>query len=140
MTEQQPMTRQFEEAMRSGDMDAGMKFVWDNAADDFIREWPQSGELIRGVENDRAIMDSYEGSTGTAPKYTHGRILGEGNVRVVLGEIDYGDGTPVQMVSIAELRGDKIARMTDYFASPFPAPEWRKKWVEQREPAVAGTR
>jgi hypothetical protein len=32
----------------------------------------------------------------------------------------------------------KIAHQTDYFANPFPAPEWRKKWVEQMEPVAVG--
>lgn len=51
------------------------------------------------------------------------RVLGEGNLRVVLGEIDYGDGTPYHVISIAELREGKITKVTEFFAAPFEAPE-----------------
>lgn len=133
MGEDQPITRQFEELLRAGDLEGASKAMWESAADDFVKEWPQSGEIIRGVENDRAIIENYPQSTGTEPSYTFKRILGTGDLRVVLGEIDYGDGVPVQAVSIAELRDGKIARVTEFFAAPFEAPEWRKPYVEQAQ-------
>jgi hypothetical protein len=73
----------------------------DLAADDFIQEWPQSGERIRGRDNAKAINDNY------------------------------GDGTPVSYVGIAELREGKLAHITEYFANPFEAPAWRSRWVER---------
>ena len=142
MGEDQPKTRQFEELLRAGDMEAASKAMWENATDDFVKEWPQSGEIIRGVDNDRAIAENYPAAPGGGtPSYTFRRVLGSGDLRVVLGEIDYGDGIPVQAVSIAELRDGRIARVTEYFAAPFEAPEWRRQWVEHSEPAgtSAGT-
>jgi hypothetical protein len=129
----QPITRRFEELLRSGDLGAAKEAVWEYAADDYVVEWPQSGEVIRGVENDRALFTNYPTQSGTQPHFKLHRILGEGNLRVVLGEIDYGDGIPVQAVSIAELRDGKISRVTEYFAAPFEAPEWRRQWVERRQ-------
>jgi hypothetical protein len=62
------------------------------------------------------------------------RIVRPGQAWIVEGTIDYGDGTPVSVVSILETDDTgKLTRQTDYFASPFEAPEWRRKWVEQME-------
>ncbi len=138
MAEDQPLTRRFEELLRTGDLQGATEAVWDNATDDFVREWPQSGEIIRGIENDRAILQNYGDATGSQPTYTFRRVLGSGDLRVVLGEIDYGDGVPVQAVSIAELRDGKIARVTEFFAAPFEAPEWRKPYVESAAGARTG--
>ncbi|MFL5777935.1 MAG: hypothetical protein ACJ761_03230, partial [Chloroflexota bacterium] len=57
---------------------------------------------------------------------------------IIEGTIDYGDGVPVSGVSIIELQDGKIVKQTDYFASPFEAPEWRKPYVEQMEPQAVG--
>jgi hypothetical protein len=32
-----------------------------------------------------------------------------------------------------EIRGVKVAHETQYFADPFKASEWRKKWVENMD-------
>ena len=104
---------------------------YDIAADDFVEEWPQSGELIRGRENAKAINDNYPAMTGTSPHMKLRRISGEGTHWAIEGTIDYGDGVPVSYVSIAELRGDKLVRVTEYFANAFEAPAWRSRWVEQ---------
>jgi hypothetical protein len=36
----------------------------------------------------------------------------------------------VSYVGVGEVRDGKVAKMTEYFANPFPAPEWRKPFVE----------
>ena len=102
----------------------------DIAADDFVEEWPQSGERIRGRENAKAINDNYPAMTGMTPTLKLRRISGEGAHWTIEGTIDYGDGTPVSYVGIAELRGDKLVRVTEYFANAFEAPAWRSRWVE----------
>ena len=100
-------------------------------ADDFVQEWPQSGERIRGRDNAKAINDNYPKMTGSSPKMTLRRISGEGAHWVVEGTIDYGDGTPISYVGVAELRDGKLAGITEYFANPFEAPAWRSQWVER---------
>ena len=121
----------YREAFESGDMQEFSKLVDELAADDFVDEWPQSGERIRGRDNMRQLNESYEGATGTSPKMKLRDIRNEGNLVVTEGTIDYGDGTPVSYVGIAELEDGKVKRLREYFASPFEAPEWRKKFVEQ---------
>jgi SnoaL-like domain len=105
------------------------------ASDDFVEEWPQSGERIRGKGTVKRINEGYSAATGTSPKMTLRRITGEGDIQVVEATIDYGDGTPVSYVGIAEFKAGKLARITEYFASPFEAPAWRADFVERMEPA-----
>ena len=78
--------------------------------------------------------ETYAESSGTSPKFTYKRMLGGGDVFVVEGSIDYGDGVPVSYVGIGEVRDGKVARMTEYFANPFEAPAWRAPFVERFEP------
>lgn len=112
--------------------------VTELASEDLVQEWPQSGERIRGIANIRAVNEGYEGATGTAPNMTLRRLTRPGSAWVVEATIDYGDGTPVSLVSILETDdAGKIVRETDYFANPFDAPAWRAALVEQMGP-VAG--
>ena len=123
-----------QEILESGDFGALNQVVNELATDDFVQEWPQSGERIRR-ENVAKLAESYSGATGTSPKFTFKRMIGGGDVYVVEGTIDYGDGTPVSYVGITEFRDGRIAKQTEYFANPFEAPEWRREYVEQMEPA-----
>jgi ketosteroid isomerase-like protein len=123
----------FRSAIESQDMSALGAVVSEYAADDFVEEWPQSGERIRGKDTMKRIGEQYEGATGTSPKMTLRRILNEGDLGVVEGTIDYGDGTPVSYVGVAEFRDGKVARMTEYFANPFEAPAWRAPFVERMD-------
>jgi ketosteroid isomerase-like protein len=123
----------FRQALEAQDMSALGQFVNEYAADDFVEEWPQSGERIRGKDAMARMNEQYEGATGTSPKMTLRRILSEGDLGVVEGTIDYGDGTPVSYVGIAEFRDGKVGRLTEYFANPFEAPEWRRPFVERMD-------
>jgi hypothetical protein len=64
---------------------------------------------------------------------TFKRLIGSGDVYVVEGTIDYGDGVPVSYVGISELRDGKIVKITEYFANPFEAPAWRAGIVERMD-------
>ena len=112
--------------------------LYELASEDFVQDWPQSGERIRGRENAKAINDNYPEMTGSTPRFSLRRIAGEGSHWTVEGTIDYGDGVPVSYIGIGELRGDKVAKMTEYFANPFEAPAWRADFVERMEPVSPG--
>lgn len=132
------MAARIREIYELDDMEAFAKLQYEMSADDVVNEFPQSGERFRGRDNIAAMNASYSGSTGTAPTTKLRRILKPGDAWVIEGTIDYGDGVPVSAVSIIELGADgKIVRETDYFANPFPAPEWRKQYRENMEPAGA---
>jgi hypothetical protein len=124
------MAADFEQALQTGDMSAMTKLAQKWGTDDFATEWPQSGERLTRDATMR-MAESYGEMSGTNPKFTYKRMLGGGDVFVVEGTVDYGDGVPVSYVGIGELRDGKVAKMTEYFANPFPAPEWRAAFVEK---------
>lgn len=133
------MEARLRELYSSGDPQELAKSVAQMASDDLVQEWPQSGERIRGLENVLAVNQHYEGATGNAPRMTLRRLVAPGQAWVAEATIDYGDGTPVSIVSILEVGDDgRINRQTDYFANPFEAPAWRREWAEQMEPVATG--
>lgn len=105
---------------------------WDTAAslthDDFVQEWPQSRERIVGRENALAISRQFPGGV---PKMVVRRSLAAGDLVVLEMDLTYADGSEYLSVSILEIRDGKVARETDYFSQPFPAPQWRAQWVER---------
>lgn len=127
----------FRGVIESGDMVALIQFMTDTVSDDFVQVWPQSGERVEGRDRSAQLFEMIGAMSGEAPSMKLGRISGSGDAYVIEGTIDYGDGTPVNYVAIAEFREGKITRMTEYFANPFPAPEWRAHLVTMGEPATA---
>ena len=109
-------------AMSAGD--------WDGAAallhDDFVQEWPQSGERIVGREDALAINRNFPGGM---PALTVRRIRPGGDVVAAETDLVYPDGSRFQGVSIMEIRDGKVVHETDYFSQPFAAPQWRAQWV-----------
>jgi hypothetical protein len=136
MGDNREMAARFEEVLKAGDFAPMANLVKEYATDDFVEEWPQSGERLTRAASAR-LAESYPQMSGTSPKFTYKRMLGGGDVFVVEGTIDYGDGVPVSYVGIGEVRDGKVARMTEYFANPFEAPAWRADFVERMEPAKA---
>jgi ketosteroid isomerase-like protein len=105
---------------------------WETAAgclhDDFVQEWPQSGERIVGRANAIAIEQSFPGGL---PTMRFRRTLSGGDLAVLEFELTYADGSRYLGASILEFRDGKVVRETDYYSQPFQAPEWRAQWVEQ---------
>jgi hypothetical protein len=130
------MAAEFDEALRSGDFGRMSELLQKYGTDDFVQEWPQSGERL-SKEGAIRLNDSYSEMSGTNPTFTYKRMIGGGDVFIVEGTVDYGDGVPVSYVGIGELRDGKVARMTEYFANPFEAPAWRAGFVETMEPTPA---
>jgi hypothetical protein len=130
MADDRALAAEFERVLRSGDMAELTKLTQERATDDFVQEWPQSGERLTKEASIR-LGESYGEMSGTSPKFTYKRMIGGGDVFVVEATIDYGDGVPVSYVGVGEVRDGKVAKMTEYFANPFPAPEWRKPFVEK---------
>ena len=95
---------------------------------DAVLEYPQSGERTRGrsnIQNQRASQPSKK-------RFSIRRIIGSGDLWVTEFILTY-DGKPSYTVSIMEFTGDKVARETQYFADPFPAPAFRAQWVERMD-------
>jgi hypothetical protein len=113
---------------------------------DWTSVWPQSGEIVRGTDNDRAMMEAYPGGK---PTLEPTRLVGSedrwavsplGGIYRVAGEgenwwgeyrMTYPDGRTWFTVTLIELRDGKVWRETIYWAEPFEAPEWRAQFVER---------
>lgn len=134
MSDISTMAAAFEAVLKSGDFGRLSQLIQEYGTDDFVEEWPQSGERLTKAASMK-LAESYPEMSGTSPKFTYRRMLGGGDLFVVEGTIDYGDGTPVSYVAVGEVRDGKIARMTEYFANPFEAPAWRANFVERMQPA-----
>ena len=96
--------------------------------EDAVLEYPQSGERTRGRSN----IQNQRASQPNTKRFTIRRIVGSGDLWVTELILTY-DGKPSHTVSIMEFRGDKVARETQYFADPFPAPAFRAQWVERMD-------
>ncbi len=136
MGDTREMAAAIEAILKTGDFGKMAKSLQEYGTDDFVEEWPQSGERLTKAASAR-LAEHYPEMSGTSPKLTYKRMLGGGDVFVIEGTIDYGDGIPVSYVGIGELRDGKIAKMTEYFANPFEAPAWRADFVEKMEPVTA---
>jgi len=108
-------------AFGSGDWES----VLADVADDFVQEWPQSGERLMGK---KACVAVYRNYPGGSPSVRLTRVSGEGDHWTVEADMQYGE-QPVRGVSIFEFRHGKIVHETDYFADPFDPPAWRSQWV-----------
>ena len=136
MGDNSAIAARFEEVLKKGDFGGVAQLAQEFATDDFVEEWPQSGERLTKAASAQ-MAENYPKMSGTNPKFTYRRMLGGGDLFVVEGTIDYGDGVPVSYVGIGEIRDGKVAKMTEYFANPFEAPAWRADFVERMEPAKA---
>jgi hypothetical protein len=95
--------------------------------EDYVEEYPQSGERIRGKQNARTMYENYPGGIPNLIEY-HYTINGDlAIVEMVLGY----DGKRINVCEIVEFEDGKIKRDRGYFAEPFEAPEWRAQWVER---------
>jgi hypothetical protein len=122
-------------------------FLSELVSPDATVEWPQSGERIRGAENLLATLQNYPGLPTIeiqnvlgaedkwvlTPHWTPLRITGTGDDYTVESRLTYPNGEVWSAVTLVRLRKGKVAKVTEYFGAPFPAPEWRSKWVEKVE-------
>jgi len=123
----------FRQTFKSGDL-AGLNAMFNEQLhEDAVQEWPQSGERIRGKKNIMAINENYPG----LPSSVERRVLGSGDLWTYELTLNYG-GKTVHGCTILEFKDGKIIKLTDYFADPFEAPEWRAKYVEKMEPVSVG--
>src|SRR5271163_1974505 len=94
--------------------------------EDAVLDYPQSGERTRGRSN----IQGQRASQPSNKRFSIRRIIGSGDLWVTEFILTY-DAKPSYTVSIMEFTGVKVARETQYFADPFPAPAFRAKWVER---------
>ncbi len=93
--------------------------------EDFVCEWPQSGERIRGGENFIAVNAHYPGRWRCSIR----TLIANG--AAVVTETDVSDGeTSVVALSFFTFEQGKIRYLREYWPEPYAAQDWRKQWVE----------
>jgi ketosteroid isomerase-like protein len=96
--------------------------------DDYILEWPQSGERIRGRANFIAVNENYPAHGRW--EFTVHQIVAEGD-RVV-SDVDVTDGAVRgRVITFSTVREGRILHQTEFWPDPYEAPEWRAQWVER---------
>lgn len=95
--------------------------------DDFILEWPQSGERIRGRENFAKINTAYPAKGSW--HFQINSIFCDGET--VISDVSVTDGSRIDRVlTFSTIRDGKIWKQIEFWPEPFEAPEWRSAWVE----------
>jgi ketosteroid isomerase-like protein len=118
------VVKKFWELMATNDF----RLVGSLLADDFVLEYPQSGERIRGRDNYAALNEEYP---------AHGRWTFTVNQLVANDEkaasdVSVSDGVQnARAISFFEIRNGKIVKMIEYWPEPFPASDDRKHLVEK---------
>jgi len=102
--------------------------VGDLLHDDFVLDYPQSGERLRGRERNALLNDEYP-SPGpwsfVVERLLTGDDMAVSDVQVRGAEVE------ARAISFFEIRDDRIWRITEYWPEPFEAPAWRAEWVER---------
>jgi ketosteroid isomerase-like protein len=100
--------------------------------DDYVLDWPQSGERIRGRENFAAVNAHYPAAGRW--RFTVERLVAD--ERGAASDVTVTDGEQIaRAVSFFELRDGLIRRETEYWPDPFEAADWRARWGERMEQA-----
>src|SRR2546428_12069011 len=98
-------------------------------ATNYVLELLQSGERIRGKSKIRELHANFPSRVHFV---TH-RVVGEGDHWVCGKEPSVtNDGMPMNRIAVLEFRRGRMAHETDYFCEPFPAPDWRARYVEPK--------
>ena len=97
-------------------------------AEDFVLEWPQSGERIRGPENFAALNQHYPAAGRW--QFTVDRIRAEGDQ--VVTDVGVTDGkTTGRAITFSTVDAGKIVNQVEFWPDPFEPAEWRAHWVER---------
>jgi ketosteroid isomerase-like protein len=111
-------------AMQTNDFKAAGRFLHD----DYVLEWPQSGERIRGRANFVAINEHYPAHGRW--EFTVHRIIAEGDE--VISDVSVTDGAVTgRVITFSSVRAGKILDQTEFWPEPYTPAEWRARWVEK---------
>ena len=137
--------QRYAEAIRTGNWEAAAAMLHP----DYVCEFPQTGELIRGRANFEAIYSRFPGglpetehleTVGGEKPMVHVApqqfglpiitVSGGSDTYTVTGKARYMDGEEYHIISILHLRDMQIIKEKMFWAPPAEAPEWRREFVE----------
>ena len=120
------LVHEFWRLMASNDFDSVRAVL----APDFVLEWPQSRERIRGGERFAQMNREY---TAHGPwRFTINRIVG--GEREAVSDVSVSDGVQNgRAISFFSVDGGKISRLVEFWPEPYEAAPNRSHLVEAME-------
>lgn len=114
---------------------------------DYVAEWPQSRERVRGAKNIQRIMEEYPGGAidydlegevrlGDKPRYAMTptfqlvKVAGTGDRLTSWSKGSYPDGSDWYIITVSTFEDEKIIKQVEFFAPVYEAPDWRSQLVE----------
>ena len=117
------IVERFWRTMQTNDFKAAAELLHD----DYVLEWPQSGERIRGRANFAAFNENYPAHGRWM--FTIHRLVAEGNE--VVSNVAVTDGVvSARAITFSTIRDEKIVHQVEFWPDPFDPPAWRVEWVE----------
>lgn len=96
-------------------------------SDDFVLEWPQSNERIRGRDNFAGMNRTYPAHG--AWRFTIKRLFGD--QREAVSEVEVTDGVQqARALSLFTVEHGLITRLREFWPEDYAAPAHRAQWVE----------
>ena len=117
------VVEKFWELMRSNDF----RSVGAVLSDDYVLEWPQSNERIRGRDKFAAMNKEYPAHG--LWQFTINKMVGNGSE--VVTDVSVTDGVQkARAISFFTVIGKKIVRMVEFWPDSYEAPQNRKHLTE----------
>ena len=121
-----PLVREFWRLMATNDFDSVKSVL----APDFVLEWPQSRERIRGPERFARMNAEYPAHGRWT--FTVHRVVGSESEAV--SDVSVTDGVQsARAISFFTVAAGRIARLVEYWPDPYDAPAHRAHLVERME-------
>jgi ketosteroid isomerase-like protein len=121
--ENRHVVEQFWAAMNTNDFRGAGAWLHD----DYVLDWPQSKERIRGRANFAAINEHYPAAGPW--RFVVERLIADEH-GVASDVAVTGGAISARVVTFSEMVEGKIVHQTEYWPDPFPAAEWRAQWAQ----------
>lgn len=96
--------------------------------DEYVLEWQQSGERIRGRANFVAVNENYPAHGRW--EFTIHRLITEGDE--VVSDVGVTDRVvKARVITFSTIRDGRILHQTEFWPDPFEPAAWRAQWVEK---------
>lgn len=125
MSSNQEVVHEFWAAMQRNDFRAAGELL----ADDYLLEWPQSGERVRGRANFVAVNEQYPAIGRWHFVINH--FVAEGELVVTDVSVCDEGNTSGRAITFSTVRGGRIVQQVEFWPDPFAAAAWRAQWVER---------
>jgi ketosteroid isomerase-like protein len=120
------VVEEFWAAMQTNDFRAAARLL----SEDFVLDWPQSGERVRGRDDFSTLNENYP-VTG---RWTFAvrTIIAEGDQAVSDVEVR-DESIQARVITFSTIEAGKIVRQVEYWPEPFEPAAWRSEWVERTQ-------